>query len=118
MSSKNGKMGIYTSISFSAIIRKIVDQAGCFENTRDFPSEEIPLGYRLRSPLLLSRNHARSALLTVFSITHPDLFYNADLEMLTAFILMLTDLRDINIIGQSLEKTKFTKRSNDEKPHS
>ncbi len=22
------------------------DQAGCFENTRDFPSEEIPLGYR------------------------------------------------------------------------
>ncbi len=33
-------------------------------------------------------------------------------------ILILTDLRDINIIGQSLEKTKFTKRSNDEKPHS
>jgi len=22
-----------------------------FQNTRDFPSEEIPLGYRLRSPL-------------------------------------------------------------------
>ena len=52
---------------------KTIDQAGCFENTRDFPSEEIPLGYRLRSPLLLSRNHARSALLTVFSITQPDL---------------------------------------------
>jgi len=89
MSSKNRKMGIYTSISFSAIIRKIVNQAGCFENTRDFPSKEIPLGYRLRSPLLSSRNHARSALLTVFSITHPDLFYNADLEMLTAFILII-----------------------------
>jgi hypothetical protein len=118
MSSKNGKMGIFPSISLSAIRRKIVDQAGCFENTRDFPSEEIPLGYRLRSPLLSSRNHSRSALLTVFSITHPDLFYNADLEMLTAFMLMLTDLGDINIIGQSLEKTKFTKRSNDEKPHS
>jgi len=82
------------------------------------PSEEIPLGYRLRSPLLPSRNHARSALLTVFSITHPDLFSIADLEMLTAFILILTDLRDINIIGHSLERTKFTKRSNDEKPHS
>ncbi len=52
---------------------KTIDQAGCFENTRDFPSEEIPLGYRLRSPLLLLRNHARSALLTVFSITQPDL---------------------------------------------
>jgi len=35
-----------------------------------------------------------------------------------ALILILTDLKDINIIGQSLEKTKFTKRSNDEKPHS
>ena len=118
MSSKNGKMVIYSSFSLSVIKGKIVDQAGCFENTRDFPSEEIPLGYRLRSPLLPSRNHARSALLTVFSITHPDLFSNADLEMLTAFILILTDLRDINIIGQSVEKTKFTKRSNDEKPHS
>ena len=32
--------------------------------------------------------------------------------------LLLTDLRDINIIGHSLERTKFTKRSNDEKPHS
>jgi hypothetical protein len=52
---------------------KTIDQAGCFENTRDFPSEEIPLGYRLRSPLLPSRNQARSALLTVFSITQPDL---------------------------------------------
>jgi len=52
---------------------KTIDQAGCFENTRDFPSEEIPLGYRLCSPLLPSRNHARSALLTVFSITQPDL---------------------------------------------
>ena len=52
---------------------KTIDQAGCFENTRDFPSEEIPLGYRLRSPLLPSRNHARSALLTVFSITQSDL---------------------------------------------
>ena len=29
------------------------DQAGCIENTRDFPSEEIPLGFGLRSPLLL-----------------------------------------------------------------
>jgi len=42
-------MGIYTNISLSAIRRKIVDQAECFENTLDFPSEEIPLGYRLRS---------------------------------------------------------------------
>jgi hypothetical protein len=58
------------------------DQAGCFENTRDFPSEEIPLGYRLRSPLLPSRNHARSAFLTVFSITQPDLFIFTELEML------------------------------------
>jgi hypothetical protein len=52
---------------------KTIDQAGCLENTRDFPSEEILLGYRLCSPLLLSRNHARSTLLTVFSITQPDL---------------------------------------------
>ena len=80
-------MGIYTNISLSAIRRKIVDPAGCFENMRDFPSEEILLGYRLRSPLLSSRNHARAALLTVFSITHPDLFYNADLEMLTHLYL-------------------------------
>jgi hypothetical protein len=29
----------------------MLEQAGCFENTRDFPGEEIPLGYRLRSPL-------------------------------------------------------------------
>ncbi|HEB36365.1 MAG TPA: hypothetical protein ENI18_11065 [Candidatus Aminicenantes bacterium] len=29
------------------------------------------------------RNHARSALLTVFSITHPDLFYITGLRMLT-----------------------------------
>ena len=35
-----------------------------------------------------------------------------------ALILILTDLRDINIIVQSLEKTKFDKRSNDEKLHS
>jgi hypothetical protein len=35
-----------------------------------------------------------------------------------ANMLILTDLRDINIIGQSVERTKFTKRSNDEKPHS
>ncbi|NOR53819.1 MAG: hypothetical protein GQ536_07010, partial [Candidatus Aminicenantes bacterium] len=26
-------------------------QAKWLENTRDFPGEEIPLGYRLRSPL-------------------------------------------------------------------
>ncbi len=29
------------------IEEKTIDQAGCFENTRDFPSEEIPLGVRL-----------------------------------------------------------------------
>ncbi len=26
-------------------------QAGSFKNTQDFPSEETPLGYRVRSPL-------------------------------------------------------------------
>jgi len=58
------------------------DQARYLENTLDFPSEEIPLGYRLRSPLLPSRNHARSAFLTVFSITQPDLFIFSELEIL------------------------------------
>jgi len=82
LSSKNEKMVIYSSFSLSVIKGKIVDQAGCFENTRDFSSEEIPLGYRLRSPLLPSRNHARSALLTVFSITHPALFIFTELEIL------------------------------------
>jgi hypothetical protein len=75
---------------------KTIDQAACFENMRDFPSEEIPFGYRLRSPLGVRLcphvdnraeftyehfsmiksdpgNHARSALLMVFSITQPDL---------------------------------------------
>jgi len=61
------------SILLSMMEEKTIDQAGCFENTRDFPSEEIPLGYRLCSPLLPSRNQARSASLTVFSITQPDL---------------------------------------------
>jgi hypothetical protein len=51
---------------------KTIYQAGCFENTRDFLAGEIQLGYRLHSPLPPSRNHARSALLTVFSITQPD----------------------------------------------
>jgi hypothetical protein len=54
---------------------EIIDQTGCFENTRDFPSEEIPLGYRLRSPLHLERNHARSTFLTVFSNTQPDHYF-------------------------------------------
>jgi len=72
------------SISFSDVEDIISDQAGRFENTRDFPSKEIPLGYRLRSPLLPSRNHARSAFLTVFSITQPDLFIFTKLEMLTS----------------------------------
>jgi hypothetical protein len=44
-------MGMIASIFFS--IREGYDQPGCFENTRNFPSEEIPLGYRLRSPLLI-----------------------------------------------------------------
>ena len=69
---------------------KTIDQAGCFENTRNFPSEEIPLGYRLRSGSdfdimlrigldFISEHHfmiksdPSSALLTVFSITQPDL---------------------------------------------
>ncbi len=85
------------SISFSVIEDIMSDQAGCFENTRDFPNEEIPLGYRLRSPLLPSRNHARSAFLTVFSITQPALFIFMNLE-----ILLCADLTDkcrfINIL--------------------
>jgi hypothetical protein len=57
------------------IEEKTIDQAGCFENTHKKKglSPFLQLGYRLRSPLLPSRNHARSALFTVFSITQPDL---------------------------------------------
>ena len=55
------------SISNSVIADIIMGHVECLENTRDFPSEEIPLGFGLRSPLLRQRNHARSALLTVFS---------------------------------------------------
>jgi hypothetical protein len=72
------------------------DQAGCFENTEKMGTGPIFSGYRLRSPLGVRLcphvdnraeftyehfsmiksdpgNHARSALLTVFSITQPDL---------------------------------------------
>ncbi len=54
---------------------KTIVQAGCFENTRRKRglSPFSKLGPRLRSPLLLSRNRARSAFLTVFSIIQPDL---------------------------------------------
>jgi hypothetical protein len=91
------------SISFSVIEDIMSDQAGCFENTRDFPNEETPLGYRLRSPLLPSRNHARSAFLTVFSITQPALFIFINLE-----ILLCADLTDksrfINILPLRLKR--------------
>lgn len=34
-----------------------------------------------------------------------------------AFIVILTDLKDINIISQSFDKKKFTKRSDNAKLH-
>jgi hypothetical protein len=63
------------SILLSMIEEKTIDQAVCFENTHQKKglSPFLQLGYKLRSPLPLSRNHARSALLTVFSITQPNL---------------------------------------------
>ncbi|GAH54290.1 unnamed protein product, partial [marine sediment metagenome] len=43
----------YSGSRFWGIAEATIEkaQAKWLENTRDFPSEEIPLGYRLRSPL-------------------------------------------------------------------
>jgi hypothetical protein len=40
------------------------------------------------------------------------------LKCVETLIVILTDLKDINIISQSLERTKFTKRSDNEKSNS
>ncbi len=77
----------------------IIEQARCIENTRDFPSEEILLGYRLRSPLPLSRNHACSAFLTVFSITPPALFIFTELEILTLMNYIFYFIDNASVYG-------------------
>jgi hypothetical protein len=43
------------------------------ENTRNFPSEEIPLGYRLRSPLPPGEEPCPLSLAHGFLATHPSL---------------------------------------------
>jgi hypothetical protein len=46
-------------------------QAKWLENTQDFPSEEIPLGYRLRSPLHSGEEPCPLSLAHGFYATQP-----------------------------------------------
>ena len=76
------KKFLEASFSFSVTEDITSEQVGYLENMRDFSGEENPLGYRLRSLLLPSKSHARSAFLTVFLITQPDLLMFSELEIL------------------------------------
>jgi hypothetical protein len=49
-----------------------MDQAECIENTQDFPSEEIPLGFGPRSPLPVGEEPCPLSPAHGFLNTQPD----------------------------------------------
>ncbi len=143
-------MGIYTSISLSAIRRKIVDQAWCFENTHrksglsPFLEWDCPLFLNSDTGFALLSGSDFVLMLIIglhfvyehyFTIKSDPMNYArsawprfSQSPSLISFITLIWKcLRTYTYIdrpkgykynSQSIEKTKFTKRSNDEKPHS
>ena len=63
---------------FSVVDGMIIEQAGCIENTRDFPSKEIP---------------------RVFSITQPALFIFTELEILPLMNYIFYFIENASVYG-------------------
>jgi len=84
------------------------DQAGCFENMRDFPSDEIPFGYRLRSPLLIGeiasslRSSQRPLSLPHGFLNHPE--YGDVPQSTILFILEIGYLYQYLFLIKSMNK--------------
>ncbi len=87
-------------LNYSPIFVKLA-QAESFKNTQDFPSEEIPLGYRVRSPLPMEEEPCPLSLSHGFFNTQPSQHWNSSFRN---FSLAKSIIRTCNLHGSQIKK--------------